>query len=1009
MRSIKLLFLALAVMLASTAWAPITAPSRPGLYSPINNAVLSIDVATDDVTLKWYKSSPSPITNPITDYDIEISEGSSVDLSGAFTSTIYIGTEPAPVPITSTVTHLVVAPAFDQAKTYYWHIRANDGVLSSSWSITGKFRVGVTPLAALAVTNLDWLRPTFTWTSGPENADSFTLQISTDSGFATINYSATIAFLASPPNQYIPAAPLAANMTYYWRVRANAATLGASAWTTAAATFTTANPPSIPVLVSPNSTQVGTQPTLIWKPVLAPASDPFAKYEIEIFDTNVNVDTIVPYFTITSPAEASLAIQGVAPGTRSYTVPLIANLLPATTYYWRVKAWNNNLVPAPEYSVSTLFKFYTTIVGKVDAATMDPSETLGNVPGLLGPVVATTKIITLDFSGTVAENINLLSLRPIFEWDPGAINAQTFTLQVAAQIPSSLNNCKPSDPNSSTFASTIINVSLPYSQHTYTANFENYRNTVLCWRIRGVHSLYGASDWSDVQVFLTANPPGIPILVSPVDLALTNDNSPEFKWAKVTMPSGPLFGKYEIEISHRKDFSGYTYAMVAPYPLIDPLLDYPLSAPTAPNDPIIPATDEAVLPFIDPIGIPLYTTNFPLYPQINQAHDPETEIANTIDEPWFQMHAEFTPAAPAVPDFGPLYGGTTYYWRVRSYNLAGEYSSWSLTRTLKIIVDRPENLTVDIPPVAPDVADLRPLFSFDPVIKAATGLGVRYRIEISRYPDFRGAKILTSTYFNVTTYRPAVDLPANMLLYARVFARDPAAEYGESLPSTPISFTTAFPPTKPILLLPKNNTAVATIDLVPTFKWSPSTIPAGSAAFDDYDIQIGEDPNFILGANPIYAVTATGISDTTYTVAVALDPIKKYYWRVRACNITPACSTWSTTFNFKSTVEAPTALIMDIAAPYTPLKPNFSWGAVTSATTYTLVISRYSTCYGTGITVGTNTYTRTANLAAGTTYYWCVRANSAFGPSAWSWQIDPLNPAPPSPFNINLAETFTTP
>jgi hypothetical protein len=73
-----------------------------------------------------------------------------------------------------------------------------------------------------------------------------------------------------------------------------------------------------------------------------------------------------------------------------------------------------------------------------------------------------------------------------------------------------------------------------------------------------------------------------------------------------------------------------------------------------------------------------------------------------------------------------------------------------------------------------------------------------------------------------------------------------------------------------------------------------------------------------------------------------------------------------------------------------PLKPIFAWNGVHDAASYAILISKSAACKvpvaGMGASALTTLYYQPkTNLAAGTTYYWCVIANSkTYGPSAWS-------------------------
>ncbi len=964
MKIVKYLLGGLIAVLVLTAFAPLAAPTRPSLVSPINKAV---KVDPGAVVLKWSRSTTTlPAT--IVDYDVEVSDSSAVLSNGAFVSTVDTGTVAPP----SALEFTVAGGALDYGRTYYWHVRANDSAASSTWSTVGVFRVGVQPptLVPLAPGDLLTLRPTFKWTPGLQNADSYTIQLSMDPGFSVIYRQATISSSAIPANQYLLTSDLAPNIALHWRVRANNSLLGTSGWS-AFGSFISPNPPSIPVLVSPNNVSVSATPLLTWKPVSIQSIETWGTYMVEIFDTK-QVTTTAPVFTADEVTEPSLGNQFGIPSTanRTYRVPASANLAPATTYYWRIKAFNGD----GEYSTSSLFIFYTTIVGEIDAAKLDPGETLGNVPGLEGPGAGTTKTISPVFTGTVRENANLLSLRPVFKWGLVPFNADTLTIQVASYVS---GNCNLANPEDSKFLSTIINVNVPFSETEYAANLDKYPNYILCWRIRGNHSLYGSSDWSDVQIFKTANPPSIPELVGPVDGTLTNDESPRLVWNKVNLPGGTTFAKYEVEISYNSNFKGYEYPddTIPPYGgEVDPL-SYPLPYPILPDN----LVGDPVYAVVRPKPL------FPNFPMIDQAHDPITDQTNRREESWYDVEPEVV-AGP--PPGNPFYNAHTYYWRVRSYNSAGEYSAWSIVRSIRITVDRPTGLTLTDCKgnVTPDAVIPRPCFDWDDVYRA-----VSYKIVI--YDKVKKTTILSAAA-TTSQYQPKVDLPKDRELTWTVYANG-GSLYGVSLAALPQSFQSANPPSTPTPVAPIGNKLVmpTAVEPTPVFSWTKSITPFGPAAFNYYELEIALDTNFTVLATPVIQTALGDPNENFHAIAAGvLNPAMTYYWRVRACNdaVPVQCSTWSATSTFRMVIGTPTLISPpDTAAPATTLRPVFRWNPVNDATSYNILISKNPACVSPGISATVNFpttgYQPAYNLTAGTPYYWCVRANNrTYGPGPWS-------------------------
>jgi hypothetical protein len=84
--------------------------------------------------------------------------------------------------------------------------------------------------------------------------------------------------------------------------------------------------------------------------------------------------------------------------------------------------------------------------------------------------------------------------------------------------------------------------------------------------------------------------------------------------------------------------------------------------------------------------------------------------------------------------------------------------------------------------------------------------------------------------------------------------------------------------------------------------------------------------------------------------------------------------------------NAPTLLTPANASNPGTLLPTFTWSAVTGATTYNLQVAKNNTFTQIVLnkTVAVPTYTATTNLLAATTYYWRVKVNGPYGPSAWS-------------------------
>ena len=96
----------------------------------------------------------------------------------------------------------------------------------SAWSTARYFRTALSAPVLSTPSNgaiAILLRPTFDWLDGP-GATSYTIQVSRNSAFTSLAVNKTVLLSA-----YTPTINLPANVTLYWRVKANGAN-GPSLW-----------------------------------------------------------------------------------------------------------------------------------------------------------------------------------------------------------------------------------------------------------------------------------------------------------------------------------------------------------------------------------------------------------------------------------------------------------------------------------------------------------------------------------------------------------------------------------------------------------------------------------------------------------------------------------------------------------------------------------------------------------------------------------------------------------
>jgi predicted phage tail protein len=312
----------------------------------------------------------------------------------------------------------------------------------------------------------------------------------------------------------------------------------------------------------------------------------------------------------------------------------------------------------------------------------------------------------------------------------------------------------------------------------------------------------------------------------------------------------------------------------------------------------------------------------------------------------------------------PLAPNARYYWQVRALNTAGHFSTWSVTRYFTAAIQFPALID---PANAAALLTRRPTFDWGDVTGASS-----YVIHISRSANF--STILKSATVTPSRYAVTSDLPADTVLYWRVQAK---GANGPSLWSSVWSLKTGNPPSAPSLQSPANNTLLTGYQ--PTLNWSDSTLPAGTM-LDHYQVQLATNSSF--GA--LLYDTSTSVS--AFRLPAPLPPNAKYYWRVRAFNPDGHYSNWSSARNFRTPLAPPVLSTPASGAVLTTRRPQFDWGNVSGASSYTIQVSRYSTFSSTLLSVRVNgsAYTPSTRLPTGVTLYWRVRANGTNGPSRWA-------------------------
>ncbi len=188
--------------------------------------------------------------------------------------------------------------------------------------------------------------------------------------------------------------------------------------------------------------------------------------------------------------------------------------------------------------------------------------------------------------------------------------------------------------------------------------------------------------------------------------------------------------------------------------------------------------------------------------------------------------------------------------------------------------------------------------------------------------------------------------------------------------------TTAPLPSAPVLISPANGATVSGTSV--TFSWNAVSGAGG------YWLEVNSSPSWTSGTRRFW----NSVSGTSQTVSGFPNNGTTFYWRVWAGNATgwgPASAGRSFINGAGSTTTPPAPSLVSPAnnANVASTSVNFSWGAVSGATTYWLEVNS-SSSWGTGTRkfwdrVDATSRTVTALPNNGTTFYWRVWAGNAAG------------------------------
>jgi hypothetical protein len=238
---------------------------------------------------------------------------------------------------------------------------------------------------------------------------------------------------------------------------------------------------------------------------------------------------------------------------------------------------------------------------------------------------------------------------------------------------------------------------------------------------------------------------------------------------------------------------------------------------------------------------------------------------------------------------------TTYYWRVRAVDGAGNSSPWSEVWQFTIDTRAPDAPTLVYPINGVYVGGPDVVLKWSKVTKVGSGEGtkgspVRYVVQVDTVSSF--ASPIRVDTVEVESLR--VTLFDRYPFYWRVKAYDLAGNEG-SYSSVGVFGRDLTPPTAPVLISPTNNSN--TSNPVVTLRWRSSTDPNPGSGLSHYVLSYSIYSDFRVSDSVVTQDTfvTRNLPDTTY------------YWRVRAVDGVGYSSSWSEGWRFTVDTHAPDA------------------------------------------------------------------------------------------------------
>ncbi len=801
-------------------------PTVPVLSTPANGACYA---PASTVALDWADSTdlPSPGGTGVQNYDVEVAS------DAGFVTIVASATV-----VASTYT----TPALG-AGTYYWHVRARDNVNNvSAYSTANNFIVdGVAPSVPVLSTPLTGAcvgaTPTLDWADSTDagcGIQNYDVQIDNDPLFGSVDVAATVV-----PSTYTT--PALATGTWYWRVRARDTVGNVSAFSGSFSMIVDVTAPSVPTLSTPaNGTCLPTtSATLDWTDSVDVGCG-MQNYDIQVDDDPAFGTPIVNTTVVASTYATGALTTG--------------------TWYWRVRARDlaNNV---SSYTGNGNFLIDATAPG---------------IPTLSTPAngaCLTTPAVVLDWSDVSDTGCSGLSKYSI-EVD----NDPAFT---------SLNYAN------TTVASTDTTTAL--ASGTYY------------WRVQAIDFNGNASAFSTVFTFsVDQAAPSVPTLTAPTNASCVNTTTPTLAWSAST-DVGCGVQDYDVQVATDAAFLSVVYSTTTAATstvtsaLTDGVLYYwhvrarDLAGNLSAYSGAFTFTVDTTAPTVPTLVSPANAACLAASPTLDWTDSTDVGCGllnydvQIDDDPAFGSPIVNTTVIPSTYAASGLTTGT-WYWRVRSRDVAGNTSSFTANGNFSVDATAPTVPTLLTPANGSCLTSSSVTLDWtDSTDTGCAGMG-QYHLQVDDDPAFGSP--LVDVNVALSTYNIASI--ASGTYYWRVQALDTLSNTSAYTASFSFSIDQANP-SVPTLLTPADGGCVP--NGTPTLDWADAT-DVGCGILN-YDIQIATDAGFLS------IVQSATVVPSQYTVSPAL-ATSTYFWRVRSRDIPGNVSAYSTAFSFMIDVTPPT-------------------------------------------------------------------------------------------------------